>query len=145
MAVIPITYNLRSLVVRRTTSLMTALGVALVVMIVLILLGFVAGLRGTMLSSSDSNNWIVLARGVTSEPGSFITREQYEIIKTRAEIASDPSGAPMVSAEMVTGFGAPPEKSETQTFARGVYFPIAYKVHRGMQLIAGRWPNAGQS
>ena len=45
MAAIPITYNLRSLMVRRTTSLMTAFGVALVVMVVVILLSFVSGLR----------------------------------------------------------------------------------------------------
>ncbi|MGC1338768.1 MAG: hypothetical protein WA836_11660 [Candidatus Binataceae bacterium] len=47
---IPIRYNLRSLMVRRATSAMTALGIALVVMILFLLLGFVAGLRSTMTS-----------------------------------------------------------------------------------------------
>ena len=37
-SVIPVKYNLRSLMVRRMTSAMTALGVALVVMILFILL-----------------------------------------------------------------------------------------------------------
>lgn len=38
---IPVRYNIRSLVERRATSLMTAAGVALVVMILFVLLGFV--------------------------------------------------------------------------------------------------------
>ncbi len=80
---IPIRYNLRSLMVRRTTSLMTAMGVALVVMILVILSGLIAGLRGTVMGAADRGNWIVLARGITSEPASFISYEQYELIRSR--------------------------------------------------------------
>jgi putative ABC transport system permease protein len=141
---IPIRYNLRSLVVRRTTSVMTALGVALVVMILMILLGFVGGLKSSILRAGEANNWILLSRGVTNEPGSYITREQFEIIKSRTEIATSPSGEVLISPEMVTGFDAPPEKPATQTFIRGVT-PIAYKVHSGIRVVAGRFPAAGQS
>ncbi len=79
---IPIRYNLRSLMVRRTTSLMTAMGVALVVMILVILSGLIAGLRGTVMGAAERGNWIVLARGITSEPGSYISYEQYELIRS---------------------------------------------------------------
>src|SRR5713226_10058939 len=106
---IPIRYNLRSLLVRRTTSLMTALGIALVVMILVILLGFIAGLRRTMTLAGSHANWIVLSRGVNSEPGSYITREQFEIIRSRPEIDSAPDGAPLISPEYVTGFNAQPD------------------------------------
>ena len=58
---IPIRYNLRSLMVRRATTLMTAVVVALVVMILFILSGFVAGLRATVLRSAASDNaWAAL-------------------------------------------------------------------------------------
>lgn len=103
---IPVRYNLRSLLVRRTTSLMTALGVALVVMILFILLGFTSGLRRTLLQSDNGDAWIVLSRGVSSEPGSYITREQYDILRSRPEIAADASGLPLISPEGVTGFDA---------------------------------------
>src|SRR5271167_1444136 len=76
--VIPIRYNLRSLMVRRATSVMTAAVVALVVMILFILSGFVAGLRATVLRSAVGDNWIVLSRGTTNEGGSYISRDQYE-------------------------------------------------------------------
>src|ERR1019366_8813827 len=78
--VIPIRYNLRSLMVRRATSVMTASVVALVVMLLFILSGFVAGLRATVMGNALTDNWIVLSRGTANEGGSFISREQYEII-----------------------------------------------------------------
>jgi putative ABC transport system permease protein len=143
---IPIKYNLRSLMVRRTTSAMTAMGVALVVMILFILLGFVAGLRGAVLGASRRSNWIVLSRSVTSEPASFVTREQYEIIKSRPEIEPGPDGTALVSPEMVTAFNPQPDgpiRLSSFTYLRGVY-PVAFLVHRGIRVISGRLPAHGQ-
>jgi putative ABC transport system permease protein len=144
---IPMRYNIRSLLVRRTASIMTALGVALVVMILFILLGFIAGLQQTVLQAGNSGNWVVLSRGVNNEPGSYITREQYEIIRSRPEIAAGESGQSLISPEMVTGFDASPEGAPSnsgETLLRGVY-PIAYRVHRAMRLVSGRWPAPGQA
>jgi putative ABC transport system permease protein len=144
---IPVRYNLRSLMVRRTTSAMTAMVVALVVMVLFILSGFVAGIRGTMTGSAGRGNWIVTSRASNSEPGSYVSREQYEIVRSRPQIVTDGSGGAMVSPEMMTGFfpapDAPPAKTGF-TFLRGVY-PIAYKVHGGMKLESGRWPSYGAS
>ena len=143
---IPIKYNLRSLMVRRTTSAMTAMGVALVVMILFILLGFVAGLRGAVLGSSRRSNWIVLSRSVTSEPSSFVTREQYEIIKSRPEIEPAPDGVALVSPEMVTAFNPQPDgplRLSSFTYLRGVY-PVAFLVHHGIRMISGRLPAHAQ-
>jgi putative ABC transport system permease protein len=144
---IPVRYNLRSLVVRRTTSAMTAFGIALVVMILFILLGFVAGLRATMLGAAERGNWIVLARSVSSEASSFVSREQYEIVRTRAEIATDANGDALVSPEIVASFDPDPNgtlNASSFTFVRGVY-PIAYRVHRGIRAETGRLPRAGEA
>lgn len=133
--------------VRRATSAMTALGIALVVMILFLLLGFVAGLRATMAEESEPHNWIVLSRAVTAEPSSSITREQYEIIRSRPEIAADKSGAPLISPETVTAFNPAPDgpiDASSFTFLRGVY-PIAFKVHRAVRIVSGRAPVAGQT
>ena len=108
-SVIPVKYNLRSLMVRRMTSAMTALGVALVVMILFILLGFVAGLRSVVFRSTRASNWIVLSRSVTSEPASFVTREQYEMIQSRPEIEPGAGGVALASPEMVTAFNPQPD------------------------------------
>jgi putative ABC transport system permease protein len=143
--VIPFKYNLRSLMVRRITSLTTAMVIALVVMILFILSGFIAGLQATVLGSAVEGDWIMLSRGTTSEPDSFITREQYEILRSRPQIAQDAKGQELISPEIVTGFNPAPDKPFDQvifTYLRGVY-PVAYEVHRRMRLDRGRWPAAG--
>ncbi len=142
---IPIRYNLRSLMVRRATSLMTALVVALVVMILFILSGFVAGLRQTVLKTAVPDTFIVLSRGTATEPDSYLTLDQYKIIKSHAQIATNAKGQTLVSPEMVTGFNPAPDEPASKvifTHLRGVY-PIAYEVHRGMKLESGRWPAGG--
>jgi putative ABC transport system permease protein len=143
--VIPIRYNLRSLMVRRTTSAMTAIVVALVVMLLFILSGFVAGLRQTVLRSAVRENWIVLSRGTTSEPDSFISRDQYEIIKSRPQIVADAKGNALISPEIVTGFNPNPDGPQGSaifTLLRGLH-PIAYEVHRDLKVVSGRWPEHG--
>ena len=143
---IPIRYNLRSLMVRRATSAMTASVVALVVMLLFILSGFVAGLRATVMGNALVDNWIVLSRGTNNEGGSFISREQYEIIKSRPQIATTSDGKALVSPEVITGFNPDPEALPTSgvmfTLLRGMH-PIGYQVHRDMRLESGRWPAAG--
>lgn len=144
---IPLRYNLRSVIERRTTSLMTALGVALVVMILLILLGFIAGLKRTVTLAGTRGNWIVLSRGVTNEPGSYIARQEFEVIRARAEIESGAGGVPLISPEILTGFNAEPDQPDNNgqfSLVRGVY-PIARRVHRAMRLASGRWPAPGRS
>jgi putative ABC transport system permease protein len=134
--------------VRRASSVMTASVVALVVMILFILSGFVAGLKATMMRTAVSDNWIVLSRGTTNEGGSFISREQYEIIKSRSQIATSPDGQPLASPEIINGFNpnpeAPPTAGNVFTTLRGVY-PIAYQVHRDMKIESGRWPTRGSA
>jgi len=125
---------------------MTAMGVALVVMILFLLLGFVAGLRLTMIRAGEGDNWIALSRAVTSEPGSYVTLDQYEIIRARPELAQAGDGAALVSPEMVTAFNPEadgPLRVSDFTYLRGVR-PIAYQVHRGIRLSAGRLPATGQ-
>ena len=78
--------------VRRTTSLMTALGIALVVMVVVILLSFVGGLRQSLELAGEPGHWIVLSRGTVSEGESYIPREQSDVLRTRPEIATDAVG-----------------------------------------------------
>jgi putative ABC transport system permease protein len=142
---IPIQYNLRSLMVRRFVSATTALVISLTVMTLFILSGFITGLRATVRGSAVEGDWILLSRGTSSEPNSYITRNEYEILRSRPEIALDSSGRGLISPEIVTGFNPAPDKPLDQiifTDLRGVY-PIAYEVHRGMRIESGRWPARG--
>ena len=55
----------------------------------------------------------MLSRGTTDEGGSFITHEQYEIIKSRPQIAATADGQALVSPEVITGFNPDPAAAVT--------------------------------
>ena len=64
---IPITYNVRNLIVRKTTTIMTALGIALTVAVLLSVLALVEGLRTAFKATANPNHILVTRKGATSE------------------------------------------------------------------------------
>jgi ABC-type lipoprotein release transport system permease subunit len=142
--VIPIRYNLRSLLERRTTSLMTVLGIALVAMIFVILFGFIDGIRRTMRNTGGARDWIVLNRGALDETFSYIPHDKVNIVRVRPEIVTNMTGQPLVSSEVFAGVDVSPvKKIKAVVLIRGVA-PIAYQVHQTMRLVTGHWPVRGQ-
>src|SRR5437588_10130211 len=99
---IPLAYNLRNLMVRKTTTIMTALGIALTVAVLLSILALVNGLRATLDSSGDPLQIIVLRKGSESEVVSNFTRAQFQDLKFKPGIATGQDGQPLVSLEVVT-------------------------------------------
>ncbi len=99
---IPITYNIRNLIARRTTTIMTALGIALTVAVLLSVLALVEGLRTSLASTGDPMNVLVSRKGSTAELNSSMTQEQFQVIKVKPGIAKLPNGEPMASLELVT-------------------------------------------
>lgn len=141
---VPLAYNYRSLKERRATTVMTVGGVALVVTTLFILLGMINGLRYSIDQSAAPGNYVLLSRGLTSEPPSYIDHTQYEILRFSPEIAVDSKGRPLLAREFLRGINVAPGHRRTQfTFLRGVD-PMAYEVHRRMKLVAGRWPRTGE-
>ena len=78
---VPIRYNVRSVIERRATSLMTILGVALVSMIFVIVFGFSAGLKQSLLNSGEDRNVIVSGqRGLSSGALKHIHFQTQEVL-----------------------------------------------------------------
>lgn len=99
---IPISYNIRNLVARRTTTIMTALGIALTVAVLLSVLALVEGLRTSLASTGHPLHLLVTRKGATAELNSSMTQEQFQIVKVKPGIARLPNGEPMASLELVT-------------------------------------------
>jgi putative ABC transport system permease protein len=95
-------YNLRNLVVRKTTTIMTALGIALTVAVVLAILALVNGLRSTLSISGDPLHVLVLRKGSDSELVSVFRRTQSPDLKFKPGIAVGRDGQPLASMEVVT-------------------------------------------
>src|SRR5579859_7293154 len=97
---IPLTYNLRNLVVRKTTTLMTVAGIALTVAVLVSSLALVEGLRATFANTGNPLQILVLRKGSNSELGSYVSRESFALVRTMNGVAKDGAGEPMASLEM---------------------------------------------
>jgi putative ABC transport system permease protein len=79
---IPIKYNVRSLVVRRVGTLMTVVGVALTVAVFVSVLAMVHGIESTFIDTGEPLNLIVIRQGSQSETNSFFDRDIKGIVET---------------------------------------------------------------
>jgi putative ABC transport system permease protein len=142
---IPLTYNIRNLIVRRTTTIMTALGVGLTVAVLLSVLALVQGLQSAFEASGDPLNILVVRNGSTSELSSNFTRTMYQDLKFKAGIQRDARNEPMASLEMVTIINL--ESTEAPTgmniTLRGLP-PVGIAMRKQVSLTEGRWFETGK-
>lgn len=140
---IPIAYNLRNLTVRKATTVMTALGIALTVAVLLAVLALVSGLRTAFESTGNPLNVIVMRKSANSELTSGMSREKYQDLKFKPGIARSPSGEPLTSLEMVTVINLPStENNGFNVNLRGIE-PNGIALRDDLKIAAGRWFQAG--
>ena len=96
---IPLSYSLRNLWVRRMTTFLTAMGMALVVYVFAAVLMLDAGLRNTLVSTGEPDNMVVTRQGSVTEVQSSIDRGQAAIVAQFPEVAS--ALEPLASRETV--------------------------------------------
>src|SRR5436190_23227891 len=142
---IPITYNFRNLIVRKTTTIMTALGIALTVAVLLAILALVNGLRTMLGSSGDPLQVLVLRKGSESGLVSNFTRGQFQDLKFKPGIARGKDGEPMASLEVVTviNLASVDAPDGMNVSVRGIA-PAGIAMRQGLQISQGRWFQAGR-
>lgn len=142
---IPLSYNLRNLVVRKTTTLMTALGIALTVAVLLAVLALVNGLRVTLTTTGDPLHVIVMRKGSTSELVSLFTRTQFQDLKFKPGIASGHDGQPLASLEMITviNLANVDNPDGANVTVRGL-MPTGIEMRRNVKIATGRWFTSGR-
>jgi putative ABC transport system permease protein len=141
---IPITYNLRNLVVRKTTTIMTALGIALTVAVLLAAMALANGIRTAFQSTGSPLQIIVLRKGSSSELTSGITRTVFQDLKSKAGIARTSSGEPMASLEMVTVINLPSVDASGFNVNIRAIAPLGVQMRDNLKLQEGRWFQPGQ-
>jgi putative ABC transport system permease protein len=142
---IPLSYNLRNLVVRKTTTLMTALGIALTVAVLLSILALVEGLRVTLSGSGDPLHVIVLRKGSTSELVSLFTRTQFQDLKFKPGIRDGRDGQPLASLEVMTviNLASVDNPEGSNVTVRGL-MPAGVEMRKNVRLAEGRWFTPGR-
>jgi putative ABC transport system permease protein len=142
---IPISYNFRNLLVRKTTTIMTALGIALTVAVLLAILALVAGLRDAFQSTGNPLHVLVLRKGSDAELTSGVDRLAYQDMKFKAGVMRDSKGDPMVSPEgiVVINLASVDNPEGSNVTLRGVS-AMGIEMREGIKLAQGRWFEFGK-
>jgi putative ABC transport system permease protein len=141
---IPIRYNVRSLAVRKATTLATAFGIALVVFVLASSLMLSAGIKKTLGSAGKADNAIVLRMGSDAELGSVIEESSVALILAAPGVKKDERGQPMGVAEIVV-VGAMDKLGTTgvtNVSIRGVPDDVM-RFRPEVHIVAGRPPRPG--
>jgi len=142
---LPISYNIRNLIERKTTTLLTALGIALPVAILLVVLALVAGLQEAFQASGSPQHVLVLRKGTNAELNSSVSRQQYQDIKFKRGMAALNNGEPAASLELVQVVNLPSVDAPDgmNVTVRGLT-PAGFEMRHNVQLSAGRMFTPGQ-
>ena len=98
---IPLKYILRSSVSRRLTTVITMLGIALVVFVFTAVLMMANGVQKTLRSTGSDDNMIVVRKAAMSEIMSILDREAAGIVVSMPQVARFADGRPISSKEVV--------------------------------------------
>lgn len=130
MALIPFTYNLRSLVVRWPSTVLTVLGIAATVAVLVGVMALQQGFTSLFREQGRDDVAVFLRQGATNEGDSAFTRERAMILmKTVPEIDEDAQGRRLVSAEcyLAVRRNKTEGAGETNVPVRGV-MPLSFEI-----------------
>ena len=97
---VPFGYNLRNLVVRWPTTLLTALAFTMVVSLLMVMLAFVNGLFELTQASGQSVNVLILSEGATEESVSSLGYGDITALNQYPAIVKDENDKPLISWEV---------------------------------------------
>lgn len=133
---VPLRYNARSLLYRKTATVLTVLGVGATVALLIILMAVNEGFAGAMASTGRDDNLLCMREGATSESESGLSRGDASKIRGLPGIALDDEGVPMVAAEIYAGINLPRVGGgSTNVAVRGIS-PESFDI-RGVRVVDG--------
>jgi ABC-type lipoprotein release transport system permease subunit len=141
---IPIAYNLRNLVVRKTTTVMTAVGIGMTVAVLVADMALVEGLRTAFKATGHPLQLVVMRKGSNAEVNSTVTREALQILKAKPGFAVNGAGEAMVSPEILTIVNLPSVDSPTGMNLTTRALSQTGVEMRGAKIQQGRWFQSGQ-
>lgn len=136
---IPLKYNLRNLVVRRVSTLMTVGTIALVVAVFVALFALANGLNSSLITTGSPENVLIIRQGSQTEMQSGLSKEAFQIIQTLPGIARDQEGKPKASAEIAVVVNLPRREtgSSSNVTLRGLS-EMGLALHPQIKMVDGR-------
>lgn len=145
MAIVPLSYNYRSLIARSGNTWLTVLSIAATVAVLAGVLSLQQGFESMFASGGRDDMVILLRPGATSEGESGFDRDRAQIaLKEIPEFATDENGKPLASGENFLASLLPRlDGGETNIALRGVMME-SFAVHGdNLRIVEGRRFEAG--
>jgi putative ABC transport system permease protein len=136
---IPLRYNIGNLRARRVSTLMSVLGIGVVIAVMLSMMALDNGVTKATVSSGSKDNLMVMREGADAELSSWVTFDAYRIIRALPGIAKAPGGEPIISPELVILFKLPKVDNPkgSNVTVRGVT-PAAFALRPYVKMVEGR-------
>lgn len=138
---IPLSYNVRSLLVRKTTTIATALGIGLVVFVLASALMLSAGIRHTLIAGGEPDGAIVIRKGSDAElPSSIETKDMALVLAApgvRRGANNQTVGTGEVVAVIAQERAGATDGQVTNVLVRGVQDNV-FAVRPGVKIVEGR-------
>src|SRR5947209_10186879 len=147
---VPLTYNVRNLLVRWRITILTALAFTLVVGLLTVMLAFVNGMSKLTEASGQPGNVMVLSDGATDELFSNLAYSDTSNLERQPGVLKDSKGTPLCSKEVYSVVnqpipnpaGVPQRRRFVQL--RGIDEPLVSAAVHGLELFPGRrWFSEG--
>ena len=142
---LPLSYNVRNVIVRWRSTLATILGIGLVVAVYVLVQALAAGLEKSSGNTGDPRNILIVRKGSTAESSSQVTRDQLKTVQFWGEISRTPDGRPLLSADVLVLINHPRKNSagEANILVRGVS-ALGVELRPQVKLVEGRWFTPGK-
>jgi len=136
---LPISYNVRNVIVRWKVTLLALAGISMVVAVLVALTAMANGFRQSLKGTGSADNAIVTQRGSGSELSSGFSRDNASMIMVDSRVKRNAQGRPMASPEMniVASLPKRNDGTEVNVTVRGVS-PMAFSVRQNVHITQGR-------
>ena len=137
---LPLRYNFRSLLRRKTRAAMTALGIGLAVLVSVLMLALSTGLMNSIRATGHPLNVLVTSKGAETTEFSAIDLRVLDVLRFSPYVALK-DGQPLASPELyfTTQVETAPGPA-APALVRGV-LPLALGVNDQVRVTTGRFPN----
>lgn len=141
---IPLKYNLRNLLRRKARSVLTAAGIALVVVVGVFMFAFSRGMLHMAKNSGSPQNVIVNDRKGASCVFSSLKAEDYNLLRNLPQIKKGPDGEPLISPEVThQSYVMAGDYGNRPGIIRGVT-QDTFKVSGVLRIVRGSPPGEGR-
>lgn len=141
---VPLRYNIRNLVERKGTTIMTAVGIGLTVAVLVTSIAMTQGMAAVFAGSGHPLQVLVMRESADAELSSTVREESWQVIRQLPQIARR-DGEVLASPEGMTVVNLPSVENPDgmNVSVRGM-LPIGLKMREGAKLLQGRWNEPGK-